>query len=74
MTALLLLVLVLMVLFFSCRCVCMCSGRVAWLCARTFNRLVHNKFPNAPPFFKYLISGDDEALIVSKELPEDDAV
>lgn len=26
-----------------------------------------------PALFKYLISGDDEALIISKELPEDDA-
>jgi hypothetical protein len=46
--------------------------RVAWLCALQLNQLLARLHPDAAPCFKYRISGGDEALIVSKELPEDD--
>eukprot|EP00039_Didymoeca_costata_P030658 m.30768 g.30768 ORF g.30768 m.30768 type:complete len:579 (-) comp8236_c0_seq4:31-1767(-) len=53
---------------------CGTSGRIAWLCARNFNRIVKElKTPALEVNFKYLVSGDDEALLISKELPEDDA-
>lgn len=51
---------------------CGTSGRIAWLCARAFNRMLVKNYPGTKPCFHYLISGGDEALIVSKELPEDD--
>eukprot|EP00040_Diaphanoeca_grandis_P044888 m.14021 g.14021 ORF g.14021 m.14021 type:complete len:609 (-) comp9984_c0_seq1:88-1914(-) len=51
---------------------CGTSGRIAWLCARGLNAMVLAANPNAKPCFRYLLSGGDEALIVSKELPEDD--
>ncbi|XP_065179250.1 glucokinase regulatory protein-like isoform X1 [Sycon ciliatum] len=48
------------------------SGRMGWLCARTFNQIL--KDAGHPACFKYSISGGDEALIVSKEMPEDSPV
>ena len=42
----------------------------AWLCSRAYNRLL-GQFGHAP-CFHYLISGGDESLIISNELPEDD--
>lgn len=52
---------------------CGTSGRIAYLTARRFNRL--SAFPPASqlPVFDYLISGGDSALVLSDELPEDDA-
>ena len=49
---------------------CGTSGRIAWLCAKTYNELAAKAEMDA--LFHYLIAGGDEALIVSKELPEDD--
>jgi hypothetical protein len=46
--------------------------RIAWLCAVQLNRLLARLRPGTAPCFKYRVSGGDEALIVSKELPEDD--
>eukprot|EP00052_Salpingoeca_macrocollata_P020553 m.173075 g.173075 ORF g.173075 m.173075 type:complete len:639 (+) comp21291_c0_seq7:49-1965(+) len=55
---------------------CGTSGRVAWLCARVLNLLVARvpgpAVPRAQPLFAYLISGDDQSLVISNELPEDD--
>ena len=42
----------------------------AWLCSHTFNNLLRQL--GREPCFCYLISGGDESLIVSNELPEDD--
>ena len=71
----------------DCPVVCHCAGtagpahslallqrtrRIAWLCAVQLNRLLAQLRPGATPCFKYRVSGGDEALIVSKELPEDD--
>lgn len=51
---------------------CGTSGRIAYLCTRTFNRVL--KVLGKPPCFKYLISGGDKSLIMSMELPEDDPI
>ena len=41
-----------------------------WLVASSFNKLlVHHSMK---PCFKYIISGGDESLVLSNELPEDD--
>lgn len=46
------------------------SGRIGWVCARALNRLMARA--KGEECFRYLLSGGDEALIISKELPEDD--
>eukprot|EP00048_Salpingoeca_helianthica_P008418 m.122245 g.122245 ORF g.122245 m.122245 type:complete len:597 (+) comp14596_c2_seq1:44-1834(+) len=51
---------------------CGTSGRIAWLCARSYNTIVAEKHPDLPPLFHHLLSGGDEAMVLSKELPEDD--
>eukprot|EP00053_Salpingoeca_punica_P018428 m.180612 g.180612 ORF g.180612 m.180612 type:complete len:747 (-) comp17431_c1_seq1:1475-3715(-) len=51
---------------------CGTSGRVAWLCARIFNRLLLSLQPGALPCFQYLLAGGDPSLVISNELPEDD--
>ncbi len=53
---------------------CGTSGRIAWLCACAFNALFHRHFPALPGPFHFRISGGDQSLIVSNELPEDDPV
>lgn len=42
----------------------------AWLCSHAFNGLLRQL--GKEPCFGYLISGGDESLIISNELPEDD--
>ena len=42
----------------------------AWACSRSFNKML-SQF-DVKPCFRYLIAGGDQALIVGKELPEDD--
>ena len=42
----------------------------AWLCSHAFNSLLRQL--GKEPCFGYLISGGDESLIISNELPEDD--
>ena len=42
----------------------------AWACSRSFNNLL-SQF-GLKSCFQYLIAGGDQALIVGKELPEDD--
>ena len=42
----------------------------AWLCSRTLNGVLASY--GLDHCFSYLVSGGDEALIISKELPEDD--
>ncbi|CAI8015335.1 Glucokinase regulatory protein [Geodia barretti] len=49
---------------------CGTSGRIAWLCSWTYNRILQ-KFGHTP-CFHYLIAGGDRSLIISNELPEDD--
>lgn len=49
---------------------CGTSGRIGWLASLSFNRLVESLGEN--PCFEYLISGGDESLVISNELPEDD--
>ncbi|XP_065830844.1 glucokinase regulatory protein-like [Oscarella lobularis] len=51
---------------------CGTSGRVGWLCCRAFNQVLEEW--NIRPCFHYLIAGGDQALIVSKEMPEDDPI
>eukprot|EP00049_Salpingoeca_infusionum_P009545 m.161685 g.161685 ORF g.161685 m.161685 type:complete len:589 (-) comp14364_c1_seq9:299-2065(-) len=51
---------------------CGTSGRIAWLCARSFNRILAKYHPEVPMTFRYCISGGDESLVISNELPEDD--
>eukprot|EP00047_Mylnosiga_fluctuans_P014772 m.41046 g.41046 ORF g.41046 m.41046 type:complete len:580 (+) comp5649_c0_seq1:190-1929(+) len=51
---------------------CGTSGRVAWLCARAYNAIMKSLCPDLPAMFHYRISGGDDALVLSKELPEDD--
>eukprot|EP01147_Barroeca_monosierra_P007280 gene7280-9711_t len=51
---------------------CGTSGRIAWLCARSYNRLLSIHHPELQHCFKYCISGGDESLVISNELPEDD--
>jgi hypothetical protein len=53
---------------------CGTSGRIAWLCAHSYNAIMRDICPELPPMFHYCISGGDEALVLSKELPEDDPV
>lgn len=50
---------------------CGTSGRVAFLVAREMNAVLGRL--GAPPAFSYLVSGGDPALLLSDELPEDDA-
>lgn len=47
---------------------CGTSGRMAYWCARSFNRVLARL--GRKPAFKYLISGGDTALLLSDELPE----
>lgn len=49
---------------------CGTSGRIAWICSRAYNRLLHHL--GNKPCFHYLTSGGDVSLIISNELPEDD--
>jgi hypothetical protein len=51
---------------------CGTSGRIAWLCASSYNSIVAAHHPQLPPLFEHLLSGGDEAMVLSKELPEDD--
>eukprot|EP00730_Choanoeca_flexa_P000104 TRINITY_DN10045_c0_g1_i2.p1 TRINITY_DN10045_c0_g1~~TRINITY_DN10045_c0_g1_i2.p1 ORF type:complete len:595 (+),score=84.81 TRINITY_DN10045_c0_g1_i2:158-1786(+) len=51
---------------------CGTSGRIAWLCARSFNRIIRQHHPHIADCFHYCISGGDESLVISNELPEDD--
>ncbi|EDQ86366.1 uncharacterized protein MONBRDRAFT_28326 [Monosiga brevicollis MX1] len=51
---------------------CGTSGRIAWLCARAFNRILRAHHPDVGVCFQYCISGGDESLVISNELPEDD--
>ncbi|KAJ3584124.1 hypothetical protein NHX12_014620 [Muraenolepis orangiensis] len=50
---------------------CGTSGRLAFLIATHFNRLLTSV--NRSPVLAYLIAGDDKALLSSQEAPEDDA-
>lgn len=49
---------------------CGTSGRIAWLCARAFNKILLSRFPDAKECFKYTLAGGDESLVISNELPE----
>ena len=51
---------------------CGTSGRVAWLCARSYNRILCQFHPELQHCFRYCISGGDQSLVISNELPEDD--
>ncbi|EGD79396.1 hypothetical protein PTSG_12927 [Salpingoeca rosetta] len=51
---------------------CGTSGRIAWLCARSYNRILHQFHPELQRCFRYCISGGDQSLVISNELPEDD--
>jgi len=50
---------------------CGTSGRLAWRAAAQWNAVL--KSMGLPEVFDYLVSGGDAALILSDELPEDDA-
>ncbi|XP_064391978.1 glucokinase regulatory protein-like [Halichondria panicea] len=49
---------------------CGTSGRIAWMCSRSLNRLLASL--GEKECVHYLIAGGDKALIVGQELPEDD--
>eukprot|EP00055_Hartaetosiga_balthica_P014033 m.74996 g.74996 ORF g.74996 m.74996 type:complete len:168 (+) comp8466_c1_seq1:123-626(+) len=51
---------------------CGTSGRIAWLCARTYNNIISQHYPDVSKAFRYTISGGDQSLVISNELPEDD--
>mmetsp|Transcript_35352 Transcript_35352/g.88874 ORF Transcript_35352/g.88874 Transcript_35352/m.88874 type:complete len:375 (-) Transcript_35352:48-1172(-) len=52
---------------------CGTSGRIAFLCARAFNRQLRAAArPPTAECFHYLIAGGDQSLVLSQELPEDD--
>ncbi len=51
---------------------CGTSGRIAWLCALHLSRILSTSFPGIDKCFHYLISGGDQSLVISNELPEDD--
>jgi N-acetylmuramic acid 6-phosphate (MurNAc-6-P) etherase len=51
---------------------CGTSGRIAWLVAKTLNAQLKACCGDVAPCFRYLISGGDESLVISNELPEDD--
>lgn len=50
---------------------CGTSGRLAFFASRTFNKLCIRR--GVRPFFHYLISGGDRALVAALEGKEDDA-
>ncbi len=50
---------------------CGTSGRLAWRAAAQWNAVLQEN--SLPPVFDYLVSGGDAALLLSDELPEDDA-
>eukprot|EP00051_Salpingoeca_urceolata_P001511 m.41479 g.41479 ORF g.41479 m.41479 type:complete len:602 (+) comp11463_c0_seq3:16-1821(+) len=49
---------------------CGTSGRMAWLCARSLNTVL--RASGKSPCFRFLISGGEQSLVISNELPEDD--
>ena len=51
---------------------CGTSGRIAWHSARLLHQIASARHPDRPRLFNYLISGDDQSLVISNELPEDD--
>jgi hypothetical protein len=56
---------------------CGTSGRIAFLTARRYNRLLRDVLRGGGGegeggVFGYLIAGDDAAILLSDELPEDD--
>ncbi len=51
---------------------CGTSGRIAWLCSLSLQAILAHAFPKASACFRYLISGGDQSLVISNELPEDD--
>lgn len=56
---------------------CGTSGRIAWLCAQRYNEIVRSykdDLPEGWDYFRYRISGGDQSLVISNELPEDDPV
>jgi N-acetylmuramic acid 6-phosphate (MurNAc-6-P) etherase len=51
------------------------SGRLGMLISRDLNRVVRSIMgPNYPAPFRYTVSGNDAAILLSDELPEDDPV
>ena len=51
---------------------CGTSGRIAWHSARLLHQITAAHHPARPRLFNYLISGGDQSLVISNELPEDD--
>eukprot|EP01130_Rhizamoeba_saxonica_P017464 TRINITY_DN8478_c0_g1_i1.p1 TRINITY_DN8478_c0_g1~~TRINITY_DN8478_c0_g1_i1.p1 ORF type:complete len:596 (+),score=89.39 TRINITY_DN8478_c0_g1_i1:77-1864(+) len=52
---------------------CGTSGRIGYMVARSFQLLAEHEGYQNRISFHYLHAGDDEALLISNELPEDDA-